>query len=413
MSKTKSTMKVYKDVNQIKSYIEDISSAIINYIDSNSNSDYLLITKHITHSDLPNFGKQNGYDEPLSKNILYYISVPEMEEIEERENRKFAAAPKQSNIYMPVEFYDTLGIVKFDKESEREGNNYKHILVNDYANIFLVNDTLEYFNIDYSFKVFQKLQKEVRWNKEDYRIELTKDGFTPVELRYAIHGIGTSRDEVFHKLRANIFKNDSFIVLIETKNDGNKNVFIMLDKNPIFFSIINETNEAWEKYQTKEKKLVEYNIDQYVKDLIEEEKNRKYQTRWKNNLAAEMMNYTTTEGGVFCPFTYIEGNFEDIGTLFRASHIKAFEDCDSKEAYDIDNGLLLVANADALFDKHLITVNESKDLIFSFLLEHDNVLKSKLLLNQPIFKMVLNENRMKYIEEHRKKFYEKEEKRKK
>jgi hypothetical protein len=73
----------------------------------------------------------------------------------------------------------------------------------------------------------------------------------------------------------------------------------------------------------------------------------------------------------------------------------------------------LVANADALFDKFLITVSEDKELIFSFLIEDDYILKSRLLLNQSIFKNVLNEKRMNYLKFHREKFYLKEEERKK
>lgn len=73
----------------------------------------------------------------------------------------------------------------------------------------------------------------------------------------------------------------------------------------------------------------------------------------------------------------------------------------------------MVANADALFDKHLITVNENKELVFSFLIQQDYMLQSRLLLNQPIFKSVLNEKRMMYLREHREKFLVKEEERKK
>jgi predicted restriction endonuclease len=64
----------------------------------------------------------------------------------------------------------------------------------------------------------------------------------------------------------------------------------------------------------------------------------------------------------------------------------------------------LCANADALFDKHLITISETKELIFSFLLDNDSRLKSQLLLMQPIFQPILNEKRMEYIAYHREQF---------
>ena len=60
----------------------------------------------------------------------------------------------------------------------------------------------------------------------------------------------------------------------------------------------------------------------------------------------------------------------------------------------------------------MITISENKELVFSFLIDNDFELKSKLLLLQPIFKIILNDERMKYLEDHRRIFKEKEDKRK-
>lgn len=65
------------------------------------------------------------------------------------------------------------------------------------------------------------------------------------------------------------------------------------------------------------------------------------------------------------------------------------------------------------FDKHLISINENKELIFSFLLNNDNRLKMQLLLMQPIFQPLLNEKRMTYIAYHREVFFALEAERKK
>lgn len=97
--------------------------------------------------------------------------------------------------------------------------------------------------------------------------------------------------------------------------------------------------------------------------------------------------------------------------LYIASHIKRFEHCNTEEAYDINNGLLLCANADALFDKHMITVDSNKKIKFSFLIERDFQLQQNFLLNQPVFEIILNEERMKYMSEHRAIFEETEKKR--
>ncbi len=49
----------------------------------------------------------------------------------------------------------------------------------------------------------------------------------------------------------------------------------------------------------------------------------------------------------------------DIGAVLRASHVKAWRHSDNRERLDPDNGILLAASIDALFDKHLITFTTS------------------------------------------------------
>ena len=197
-----------------------------------------------------------------------------------------------------------------------------------------------------------------------------------------------------------------------------KKMCILLEENPAFFSIIGESNKAYEEYQHKVRsRQIRQAVlkDNAIDDLQRfDAVTRQQQSAWRRMLANEMMGYTQVNDQVFCPFTYITANFEQLGALFVASHIKGFSDkaTTDEEKYDINNGLLLCANADALFDKHLITVNENKELIFSFLLDGDMVLKHQLLLLQPIFKPILNEKRMQYLAYHRRIFFEKEEQRK-
>ena len=49
----------------------------------------------------------------------------------------------------------------------------------------------------------------------------------------------------------------------------------------------------------------------------------------------------------------------DIGVVLRASHVKPWRHSDNRERLDPDNGILLAASIDALFDKHLITFTKS------------------------------------------------------
>jgi hypothetical protein len=51
--------------------------------------------------------------------------------------------------------------------------------------------------------------------------------------------------------------------------------------------------------------------------------------------------------------------------LLRASHIKPWSECTNAERLDPDNGLLLTANLDALFDRNLISFNDEGALITS------------------------------------------------
>ena len=51
--------------------------------------------------------------------------------------------------------------------------------------------------------------------------------------------------------------------------------------------------------------------------------------------------------------------------MLIGSHIKAWSDCNSNEKLDENNGLLLCAHHDALFDKHLISFEDTGDLLVS------------------------------------------------
>ena len=51
--------------------------------------------------------------------------------------------------------------------------------------------------------------------------------------------------------------------------------------------------------------------------------------------------------------------------LLRASHIKPWAKSNWIEKADVNNGLLLCCNHDALFDRHLFTVKDSGELVFS------------------------------------------------
>ena len=400
---------VINDYDKILEYLSSKSESITKLLTNEPDWEYMLIRKNISHSDLINSGKRNGMQEGLDKNYLYYLSQDEMEEIEATRNKPFESA-KQSNIFMTSEFYSFIGMPELQRREGAQTTQHEHPIVNNYADVYLVNDTLEYFDIDYTKKVFEKLGKNpTTWHYDDYKVNLSTGDFTPIQLTHAIHGIGTSDDPEFRNLRRSMFKNDSMMVLMRKKDDR-KEIYILLEKNPKFYTIIGMGNASWEKY-------LEQNNKQELFELLkknnlnedESEKTRKNQSKWRNLLADEMTNYTPNDDEIFCPLTYITVNFENAGTLFRASHIKGFADCNVDEAFDINNGIIMIANADALFDKHLITIQDDGTITFSYLLQNDFKLKQELRLTEKVFAPILNDERKRYLAYHREVFAQKEE----
>jgi len=391
-------IKKTEDVEKMLTIIE--SDYMRKYIEENSDLNDTSIYKYLTHSDIIAPGKRNER-QGIEKNHLNYLSLDDMKEMEEK-GQKFETA-HQTCIAVSDTFCEKLGM-----PAGRGAQRY----VEEYANVYLVNDTLEYFSIDYSKKVFEKLGKVPNWNFDEYRLNLdTESNVTKINLTYAAHGVGTARDVEFHKLRRNLFRNDRVMFLIENKSNSENNVFILLSKNPVFYTILGIKNDKWLKIAEEDIRRKEYALVNENNLSTAEVVDRRQQSAWRKKLAEEMMNYTINEYEVFCPLTYITINYENAGTLFRASHIKRYADCTDQEKFDINNGILMCANADALFDKHLITISNDGEIIFSQLIKNDRRLISNLLLNQPIFKDILNEQRLYYLEEHRRIFEEKEQRR--
>ena len=237
---------IIEDTDKILEYLDGKSESIIELINKNKDCDYVLFQKYISHSDVISAGKRLGKEQSVEKNYLYYLSNDKMLEMEKSQEMESA---KQSNIGMPAEFYKKLEIPMLKRRDGQQSTQHEHPLINNYADVYLVNDTLRYFCIEYTEKVFEKLGKSVNWNFDKYKYTLDSGDFTPIKISYAIHGLGIESDAFFHVLRRNIFKTDSFMCLVKINLDMHKKeLYIMLEKNPIFFTIIGETNKTWEKY---------------------------------------------------------------------------------------------------------------------------------------------------------------------
>ena len=86
--------------------------------------------------------------------------------------------------------------------------------------------------------------------------------------------------------------------------------------------------------------------------------------------------------------------------VLRASHIKPWRYCTNEERIDIENGLLLLPNIDALFDVGLISFDDQGSMLFSKKLTIGD--KSRLLGKRALRLKTVYAGSIKYLAEHRK-----------
>lgn len=101
-------------------------------------------------------------------------------------------------------------------------------------------------------------------------------------------------------------------------------------------------------------------------------------------------------------------NLCDITTtsVLRASHIKEWSESSREERIDANNGLLLCANHDALFDRHQISFNpETGNICISESIDEEQ--KSALNLSDS-FNLSMSDRMKSYMQIHYQKFKAKE-----
>ncbi|WP_199785378.1 HNH endonuclease [Mesoplasma florum] len=112
------------------------------------------------------------------------------------------------------------------------------------------------------------------------------------------------------------------------------------------------------------------------------------QKKWKKNLIKK--------NGEKCSINNC--NFK-IKELLIASHIKPYSKCVKKETYDVNNGLILCPEHDALFDKKYISFSDSGELIINMKkLKVEDFIKNESKLNNNI----INNELISYLRYHRK-----------
>lgn len=88
--------------------------------------------------------------------------------------------------------------------------------------------------------------------------------------------------------------------------------------------------------------------------------------------------------------------------FLTASHIKPWSDSNNKEKLDIDNGLLLCKNHDALFDKGFISFDNNGEIMISSRLANNE--KEEMSIDE-MMKINLTEGNKKYLAFHRKNIF--------
>ncbi|MEI7869714.1 MAG: HNH endonuclease, partial [Candidatus Methylumidiphilus sp.] len=88
-----------------------------------------------------------------------------------------------------------------------------------------------------------------------------------------------------------------------------------------------------------------------------------------------------------------------IPELLKASHIKPWRDSTNTQRLDPNNGLLLTANLDALFDSGLISFDDTGEMIVS---EKLSVMERKILGIPQSLRAKPNPTQCEYLEHHRK-----------
>lgn len=410
MAGPKKNYLVTRDKEDIFFYVEYNSKDLFNVLKNKFDHELVLIRKYLSHSDIITKGKltkskkrQILGDEALKCYMLYYQSF---EELKELSDLPIAA---QSNIIVPEDFYEETGI----PHHWENGHKLREIIEEDGITVYVPLDTCKDFNprdlnkicnFNDKFKYEQKYQRYLATFKLKSYLDDETKLLKADALHIAAHGLGTDDDKLFSYLRSFVFKGDVLNVIIDKTENA---LYLFFERNERYYSLINEvkakpiTAPIWRAYSKRDKqKIVEtlYSVEvakaiendeaqpeelelaeskiasllkEYYKDyhksvedliaLEQPPKYRWYQKKWREILIKMDEIQFNEKGYAWCAISETKGDYSSLGRFFIASHIKPYALCikekDYESAFDPNNGLILCANIDALFDQFLITVD--------------------------------------------------------
>ena len=257
--------------------------------------------------------------------------------------------------------------------------------------IFSIENSKIWLPIDFHSQKKLVNVKEFIWDDKDYP-EYNKGG---IKSRNG-YFFGTKLDweniVESHRIYLSKLRNKNYKLLEKTrKNQNNRIINYLVNDFPDeeipypdyeVEKVINELMGLNEKYKKKILKVLN-NTDkeQYVKGRIG-------QNIFRNNL---LVKYDK------CLLCEIDNE-----KLLRASHIKPWRNSNDFERIDDNNGLLLCANHDILFDNYLISFDENGIILIADCIKNEI---NELNLDEKSKIIIENEMEM-YMKYHRKKFKE-------
>ena len=276
--------------------------------------------------------------------------------------------------------------------TDTNGNTYFIRLTNQVPQNLLVDDSILH---SCAYKKYGHTGNQVQINIPD-----SKESFTRLQ-KFAF------KNDALVMLKYDYLRYVAILIPFELCNDlysatnthGNQNInFVAL--NPSY----NSTLARQIQYDIISKDVISDNIDTII-----------LQNTLKDNTNAgtdiEKLVKTRISQGSFRRLLFLKHhhcNLCNISTtsVLRASHIKEWANSSRKERVDANNGLLLCANHDALFDRHLISFEPNTgNICISASL--DTIQRSALNISESM-KFAMNDRMKTYMQIHYNKFIEKE-----
>ena len=137
--------------------------------------------------------------------------------------------------------------------------------------------------------------------------------------------------------------------------------------------------------------FIAYDLHKYepTNKIIEKKLKRQYQYKFRHELENRYKQCIISKKSI---------------TVCEACHIIPFSKSDSKQMYDINNGIFLSADLHKLFDKYKISIDNDCKLVFAKNLLHDISYKEFRQYNGMVIR--LNNETMKNMKLHYEKFVE-------